>query len=59
MKNIKSSILFTFLILASCGEKKEKSVEDIIETNNLQIIERKTSRIDLKQEEIHDSNKSN
>ena len=51
MKNI-IPILFTFLILAACSEKKEKSFEDILESNNLQILKDKRSEIDLKQEEI-------
>lgn len=52
MKKIYSLLIITFL-LASCDEKKEQSVEDVIATNNLEVIRQKRATIVTKQQEIH------
>ncbi len=51
MKNI-FPILLIALILASCGENKEKSFDDIIESNNLEALKKKRSEVDSEQQEI-------
>lgn len=51
MKHI-LSILLIFSVLASCSEKKEKSFEDVIQSNNLQVLKDKRTEIDTKQQEI-------
>lgn len=40
------SLLFITLILVSCGEKKEQSVDDVIATKNLKEIRNKKSELD-------------
>ncbi|MDG1731136.1 MAG: efflux RND transporter periplasmic adaptor subunit [Algibacter sp.] len=51
MKYIYSLILVTFL-LSSCGGDKTKSVEDIIATNNLELIRKKKAELDVSSQEI-------
>lgn len=51
MKNI-LTITFAFLILASCSKGKEKSFDEVIESNNLKELQEKRTEIDLKQQEI-------
>lgn len=51
MKNI-FAILVTFLILASCSRGKEKTFDEVIESNNLKELQEKRTEIDLKQQEI-------
>ena len=45
MKKIYLALLTT-LILASCGEKKEQSLDDVIATKNLKEIRNKKSELD-------------
>ncbi|MCL5127514.1 MULTISPECIES: efflux RND transporter periplasmic adaptor subunit [unclassified Algibacter] len=48
------SLLLTTLVLSSCGGKKNKSVEAIIETNNLELIREKKAELDVSSQEIAD-----
>ena len=52
MKNILTIILVT-LLLASCGNNKNRSVEDIVASNNLELIREKKSELDTKQQELN------
>ena len=51
MKYIYTSVLIAFL-LTSCGSDKKKSVDDIIETQDLELIRKRKSELDLKEQEI-------
>jgi len=51
MKNI-YLVLLTTLILASCGNKKEVSVDDVLATNDLAQIKSKKAEIDAKQQAL-------
>ena len=51
MKYIYSLVLVSFL-LSSCGSDKKKSVEDIIATNNLELIRKKKTELDASAQEI-------
>ncbi|OEK09271.1 efflux transporter periplasmic adaptor subunit [Flavivirga aquatica] len=51
MKNIYSLLLATAL-LTSCGADKKKTVEDIIATDNLELIRKKKSELDASAQEI-------
>lgn len=46
--------LFLALIISSCGGDKTKSIEDIIETDNLELIRKTKIELDGKQQEITD-----
>jgi len=52
MKYIYSLLLAT-LALSSCGGEKNKTVEDIIATDNLELIRKKKSELDLSSQEIN------
>jgi RND family efflux transporter MFP subunit len=47
------SLLFASVVLSSCGSDKNKSVEDIIATDNLELIRKKKSELDLSSQEIN------
>ena len=51
MKNI-FPIIISLFILASCSQGKEKSFDEVIESNNLKELQEKRTEIDLKQQEI-------
>ena len=51
MKNI-FPILVSLFILVSCSQGKEKSFDEVIESNNLKELQEKRTEIDLKQQEI-------
>jgi RND family efflux transporter MFP subunit len=51
MKNI-YILLLTALFISSCGGDKKKSVEDIIATNDLELIRKKKTEIDASYQEI-------
>ena len=51
MKYIYSLILVSFL-LSSCKNVKKKSVEEIIATNNLELIRKKKTELDASAQEI-------
>ncbi|WP_439129618.1 efflux RND transporter periplasmic adaptor subunit [Polaribacter sp.] len=51
MKKIYTLVL-TALILASCGDKKEVSVEDILATNDVEKLKSKKAELDTKQQEL-------
>jgi membrane fusion protein (multidrug efflux system) len=53
MKKIISLIVITSLLLISCGDNKEQSIEDIIATDNLETIRQKRATIVIKQHEIN------
>ncbi|MBJ6366716.1 efflux RND transporter periplasmic adaptor subunit [Snuella sedimenti] len=44
--------LLSTIILSSCSGTSKKSVEDIIATNNLELIRKKKTELDLKQQEL-------
>ena len=46
------SLLLTTLVLSSCGSDKNKSVEDIIATDDLELIRNKKTELDLSAQEI-------
>ncbi|WP_147678272.1 efflux RND transporter periplasmic adaptor subunit [Algibacter pacificus] len=46
------SLLLTTLILSSCGGKKNQSVEEIIATDNLELIREKKTELDLSAQQI-------
>jgi RND family efflux transporter MFP subunit len=48
------SLIIVSILLSSCGESKEKSVETIISEGNLEAIRTKRAEIVIKQQEIHD-----
>jgi len=52
MKNIHSLVLAT-LLLTSCGGDKKKSVEDIIATNDLELIRKKKTELDVSLQKIN------
>lgn len=51
MKNI-YTLLFIALIVSSCGDDKNKSVEDIIASDNLELIRKKKIELDASAQEI-------
>ncbi|VAV83088.1 Efflux system associated with Geranylgeranyl-PP synthase, membrane fusion component [hydrothermal vent metagenome] len=51
MKNI-FVILITSLILSSCGENKNQSIEDILASNNLEQIRKKKSELDTEKQKL-------
>ncbi|WP_242202951.1 efflux RND transporter periplasmic adaptor subunit [Aestuariivivens insulae] len=51
MKYIYTLFIVT-LVLSSCDNTKKKSVDDIIETNNLELIRKKKSELDATKQEI-------
>lgn len=51
MKHIYSLLIVT-LLLTSCGADKEKSVEDIIATNDLEQIRQRKATLDAQQQEV-------
>lgn len=51
MKNIKILIILA-LIISSCGNKKEKSFDAVLESNNLTDLKEKRTEIDIKQQEL-------
>jgi RND family efflux transporter MFP subunit len=51
MKKIYTLLLVT-LVLSSCGNNKEKSVEDIVSSNDLEQIRAKKSALDTEQQEL-------
>jgi len=53
MKNIKILIVLA-LIISSCGNKKEKSLDAVLESNNLSELKERRSQIDTKQQELND-----
>lgn len=53
MKNIKLLIILA-LIISSCGNKKEKSLDAVLESNNLTELKERRSEIDVKQQELND-----
>ena len=58
MKKIISLIVITSLLLISCGDKKEQTIDEVIETQNLETIRQKRATIVIKQHEINDQIKS-
>jgi RND family efflux transporter MFP subunit len=46
------SLLLTTLVLSSCGSDKNKSVEDIIATDDLELIRNKKTELDISAQEI-------
>jgi RND family efflux transporter MFP subunit len=46
------TLLLTTILLSSCGSESKKSVEDIIATNDLEIIRKKKTELDAKANEI-------
>ncbi|OBX23702.1 MULTISPECIES: efflux RND transporter periplasmic adaptor subunit [Bizionia] len=53
MKNIKILIILA-LIISSCGNKKEKSLDAVLESNNLSELKERRTQIDTKQQELND-----
>lgn len=53
MKNIKILIILA-LIISSCGNKKEKSLDAVLESNNLSELKERRSTIDTKQQKLSD-----
>lgn len=53
MKNIKLLIILA-LIISSCGNKKAKSFEDVIVTDNLILLKEKRTEIDLEQQKLNE-----
>lgn len=53
MKHILSILAITF-ILTSCGEKKKNSVENVLESNNLEIIRKKRAELVNEQDVLHE-----
>lgn len=51
MKNISAILIVTLLLTACSGEKKSKSLEDLIASNNLEALKQKREEIDAKQQE--------
>ena len=51
MKYIYSLVLISF-ILSSCGNDKNQSIENIIATNNLELIRKKKTELDASAQEI-------
>ncbi|MFL0353126.1 efflux RND transporter periplasmic adaptor subunit [Xanthomarina sp. GH4-25] len=56
MKNIKLLIILV-LIATSCGNKKTKSIDDVLASGNLTELKEKRNEIDLKQQELNDQMK--
>ncbi|WP_117882196.1 efflux RND transporter periplasmic adaptor subunit [Aureibaculum luteum] len=54
MKNIISTLIVTLLIVSCGGEKSKNTVENILETNNLEKIRAKRSELVNDQQAIHD-----
>jgi RND family efflux transporter MFP subunit len=53
MKNIKLLIILA-LIVSSCGNKKEKSFDDVLASDNLTELKEKRNEIDIKQQELNE-----
>ena len=53
MKNINLLIIIA-LIISSCGNKKEKSLDEVLESNNLTELKERRNQIDSKQQELND-----
>lgn len=53
MKNIYTVLLISFL-LASCGSKKQNSLEDVLSSNNLELLREKRTEIVAEQQAAHD-----
>ncbi len=53
MKNYISLIVITILLFTSCGDTKEQTVEEVIATENLEIIRQKRATIVTQQQEIN------
>ena len=53
MKHILSILAIAF-ILTSCGEKKKNSVENVLESNNLEIIRKKRAELVNEQDVLHE-----
>lgn len=53
MKNIKILIILA-VIISSCGNEKEKSLDAVLESNNLSELKERRSEIDAKQQELND-----
>jgi RND family efflux transporter MFP subunit len=56
MKNIKLLIILA-LIISSCGDKKAKSFEDVIATDNLMLLKEKRNEIDVEQQVLNEQMK--
>ena len=56
MKNIKLLIIFA-LIVSSCSDKKAKSFDDVLASNNLTELKEKRNEIDNKQQELNEQMK--
>ena len=54
MKNIFSLVIITLLVVSCGGEKKNNSIETVLEGNNLETIRLKRSEVVVKQQEIAD-----
>ena len=52
MKNIYTLLIITLVLAACGGDKKEKSLEDILASNNLTALKEKRDEIDTKQQEF-------
>jgi membrane fusion protein, multidrug efflux system len=52
MKNIYTLLIITLALTACGGDKKEKSLEDILSSNNLTELKQKREEIDAKQQEF-------
>ncbi|WP_339634775.1 efflux RND transporter periplasmic adaptor subunit [Bizionia echini] len=53
MKNINLLIIIA-LIISSCGNKKEKSLDEVLKSNNLTELKERRNQIDSKQQELND-----
>ncbi|MCX7548443.1 efflux RND transporter periplasmic adaptor subunit [Xanthomarina sp. F1114] len=53
MKNIKILLLLA-VIITSCGDKKTKSFDDVLSSNNLTELKEKRSEIDTEQQKLND-----
>ncbi|MFD0989398.1 efflux RND transporter periplasmic adaptor subunit [Mariniflexile jejuense] len=54
MKHIYTLLIVTVLLTACGGEQKEKSVEDLVASNNLEALKQKREEIDAKQQTLAD-----
>lgn len=46
------TLLFTTVLLSSCGSESKKSIEDILASDDLELIRKKKSELDVKAQEI-------